>query len=78
MKGDGVRDSGTGDRTAWFRICICVCVCVCVCVCLCVCVCVCVCGNGAERRVSGFYLYSGGPGYPWIHLGDWEACRRRK
>lgn len=40
--------------------------------------CVCACGNGAERRVSGFYLYSGGPGYPWIHLGDWEACRRRK
>lgn len=39
---------------------------------------VCVCGNGAERRVSGLYLYSGGPGYPWIHLGDWEACRRRK
>lgn len=28
--------------------------------------------------VSGLYLYSGGPGYPWIHLGDWEACRRRK
>ncbi len=42
------------------------------------CVCVCVCGNGSERRVSGLYLYSGGPGYPWIHLGDWEACRRRK
>lgn len=38
----------------------------------------CVCGNGVERRVSGLYLYSGGPGYPWIHLGDWEACRRRK
>ena len=45
---------------------------------ICVCVCVCVCGNEAERRVSGLYLYSGGPGYPWIHLGDWEACRRRK
>ena len=40
--------------------------------------CVCVCGNGVERRVSELYLYSGGPGYPWIHLGDWEACRRRK
>lgn len=60
MKGDGVGDSGTGEKTAWFGIC------------------VCVCGNGAERRVSGLYLYSGGPGYPWIHLGDWEACRRRK
>lgn len=60
MKGDGVRDSGTGVKTGWFGIC------------------VCVRGNGAERRAFGLYLYSSGPGYPWIHLGDWEACRRRK
>lgn len=26
MKGDGVRDSGTGVKTGWFGICVCVCV----------------------------------------------------
>ncbi len=61
-----MKGDGTGEKTAWLEIFVCACVCVCVC------------GNGAERRVSGLYLYSGGLGYPWIHLGDWEACRKRK
>lgn len=46
--------------------------------CVWVCARVCVGSNRAERRVSGSYLYSSGFGYPWIHLGDWEACIKRK
>lgn len=58
MKGEWHERQPSRQKTAWFGIG----------------VCVCVGSNKAERRVSGSYLYSSGFGYPWIHLGDWEAC----